>query len=64
MEDLKIEIQELKNSIDTLNESVTNLVTIQQDILNCDSSHDDITSLKGKLQSLIDAIEKNTKKME
>ena len=57
------ELSELKESIDTLNESVNSLVAsvdrlhaIQHDIFNTDTSHDDIVSLKNKMQLLIDTI--------
>lgn len=51
-------IDNLQDAIYSLKESVERLHTIQSDIFNADTSHDDMQSLKSKLQSLIDTINK------
>jgi chaperonin cofactor prefoldin len=56
IEDLKNSILTFSNSVDDLKESVDKLTAIQNDIFNVDTSHDDIVSLKGKMQLFIDTI--------
>lgn len=49
-------INTLKVSVDKLTEATEKLHTIQTDIFNVDTSHDDIVSLKNRLKELIDVI--------
>jgi hypothetical protein len=49
-------IDSLKSAVQKLTESTDRLYTIQNDIFNVDTSHDDIVSLKGRLKELIDVI--------
>ncbi len=51
-------INTLTQSVDKLTEATDRLHTIQNDIFNVDTSHDDIDSLKVRLQNLIDVINK------
>ena len=50
-----MENKELIVAIENLTESVGSLNAIQNDIFNQDTSHDDMVSLKGKMQSVIDS---------
>jgi hypothetical protein len=47
--------EKLIDAMDELKASVNELTAIQQDIFKQDASHDDIVSLKGKMQSLIES---------
>lgn len=47
--------EKLIDAINDLRESINELTAIQQDIFKQDTSHDDIVSLKGKMQSVIES---------
>lgn len=58
IQELTAAINSLRDSIESLEVGINQLTSIQTDIFNTDSSTDDITSLKGKIQRLIDTIER------